>query len=308
MVVTPPSYSSRELIVSTPGLRLDKYVSLECSGVSRSHAQRLIQQGYILVNQQPAKTSLRLNEGDHVSITIPSSLPSALAPEPIPLAVVYEDSDLLVIDKPAGLPVHPAPGHLEHTLVNAVLAHCPALLNVKGTVRPGIVHRLDKDTSGLMIVAKNTAAQEYLASQFKARAVTKRYLVLVRGHPSPKQGLIEAAIGRDSNNRKRMAIVSGGKEARTQYEVVEYLPAYTLLEVIPETGRSHQIRVHLSAIGYPVAGDATYGGRVPHLRRQFIHAHRLGFRLPSTGEFVEFKSCLPLDLEEALLSISGENS
>lgn len=308
MVVTSPSYSSRELIVSTPGIRLDKYVSLECSGVSRSYAQRLIEQGYILVNRQQAKASLRLNDGDHVSITIPPPLPSALAPEPIPLAVVYEDHDLLVIDKPAGLPVHPAPGHPEHTLVNAVLARCPGLLNIKGTVRPGIVHRLDKDTSGLMIVAKNTAAQEYLVSQFKARAVAKGYLVLVRGHLSPKRGLIEAAIGRDPNNRKRMAVVSRGKEARTQYEVIEYLSDYTLLEVIPETGRSHQIRVHLSAIGHPVAGDAAYGGRVPHLRRQFIHAHRLGFRLPSSGDFVEFKSRLPLDLEKALFSISGKNS
>ena len=306
MAVTPASDSSQELTVSTPGIRLDKYISMKCSADSRSYAQRLINQGHVLVNHQPAKASLRLNEGDRVSITTPPPVLSELTPEPIPLAVVYEDSNLIVIDKPAGLAVHPAPGHPEHTIVNAILAHCPALRDVEGTVRPGIVHRLDKDTSGLMIIAKSTAAQEYLASQFKTRIVTKGYLVLIRGHLSPKQGLIEAPIGRDPHNRKRMAVVDIGREARTQYQVKEYLPGYTLLEAIPETGRTHQIRVHFSAVGHPVAGDATYGGKVPHLRRQFIHAHHLGFHLPPAGELVEFESRLPPDLEEALLCISGE--
>jgi 23S rRNA pseudouridine1911/1915/1917 synthase len=206
----------------------------------------------------------------------------------------------LVIDKTAGLTVHPAPGHPSHTLVNAVLAHYPGLAMSNEPIRPGIVHRLDKDTSGLIVIAKNNFAREYLAAQFKSRTVTKGYLVLVRGRLSPEQGMIEATIGRDPRSRRKMAIVKEGKEASTQYQVRKYLDNYTLVEVTPLTGRTHQIRVHLSAIGCPVVGDPVYGIKSAHLNRQFIHAYRLGFRLPSTEQYQEFTSPLPIDLEQAL--------
>jgi len=214
--------------------------------------------------------------------------------------VVYEDESILVIDKPAGLTVHPAPGHPGHTLVNAVLALCPGLTMSNDLTRPGVVHRLDKDTSGLIVIAKNDFAREYLAGQFKNRTVTKRYLVLVKGRLSPERGIIEAPIGRDPYHRRRMAIVEAGKQAITQYEVRKYLDDYTLVEVSPLTGRTHQIRVHLSAIGYPVVGDPVYGIKSAYLDRQFIHAYHLGFRLPSTRQYQEFASPLPVDLERAL--------
>jgi len=225
-------------------------------------------------------------------------------PEAIPLNIIYEDDDLLVVDKPAGLTVHPAPGHPSHTLLNAILSHFPHLADVSDSLRPGVVHRLDKDTSGVMMVAKNSAAQADLAEQFKTHSVTKAYLVLVKGRLTPENGVIEAAIGRDPRNRKRMAVVTEGREARTEYRVIRYIGDYTLLEVRPETGRTHQIRVHLSAIGYPVVGDKVYGVKSAYLSRQFMHASRLGFNLPSSGEYVEFESALPPDLEQALKDIA----
>jgi len=200
--------------------------------------------------------------------------------------------------------IHPAPGHPSHTLVNAILSHFPHLAEIGGSLRPGIVHRLDKDTSGVMLVAKHSAAQANLAGQFKARSVVKAYFVLVKGRLTPDNGIIEASIGRDPRNRKLMAVVAKGREARTQYHVIKYVGNYTLLEVRPETGRTHQIRVHLSPIGYPVVGDKVYGVKSPHLSRQFMHASRLGFKLPSTGEYVEFKSELPPDLARALEDIA----
>jgi len=220
------------------------------------------------------------------------------------MAISYEDDDLLVVDKPAGLTVHPAPGHPAHTLVNAILSHFPHLADISDSLRPGIVHRLDRDTSGVMLVAKNKVAQDNLIDQFKTRVIVKAYMALVKGRLTPERGIIEAPVGRDPRNRKRMAVVSEGKEARTGYQVVKYFGNYTLLEVILETGRTHQIRVHLAAIGYPVVGDPVYGVKSPHLSRQFLHACRLGFKLPSTGEHVEFKSELPKDLEQALKDIA----
>ncbi|MFQ5925572.1 MAG: RluA family pseudouridine synthase [Dehalococcoidia bacterium] len=289
--------------VDKTGIRLDKYIAQECPELSRSHVQKLISEGYITVNDRAAKGSLKLNTGDKISAIIPPSAPPSLLAEEMPLNIIYEDRDLLVVDKPAGLVVHPAPGQPSHTLVNAILAHCPDLSRVSS--RPGIVHRLDKNTSGLMVVAKNDAAQHNLSGQIKGRTVVKRYLVLVEGHLSPERGIIEAPIGRDLRHRKRMAVVSDGREARTQYRVISYLDNYTLLQVTLETGRTHQIRVHLSAIGYPVVGDEVYGARSPFLGRQFVHAHHLGFRLPSTGEYVEFSSKLAPDLEEALKRLSA---
>ena len=292
-------------VVEEPGARLDKYVSEKCPELSRSQAQRLIADGKITVNGIPAKPSLKLRTGDRIRITIPPPPPSHLEPEAIPLNIVYEDDDLLVVDKPAGLTVHPAPGHPSHTLVNALLSHLPSLPDTGEPLRPGIVHRLDKDTSGLVIVAKNNVAHMKLASQFKSRSVVKTYVALVKGHLELGEGVIEAKIGRDPHHRKRMAVVASGREARTEYRVLRYIGNYTLLEVKPRTGRTHQIRVHLSAIGFPVVGDATYGGKSPLLSRQFLHAAKLGFRLPSTGEYVEFKSNLPPDLAKMLRDIEG---
>ena len=284
--------------------RLDKYVCAQFPRLSRSQVQKLIAEGNITVNGQKAKPGLRLNVGDRIQVNIPHSPPQELKPEAIPLKIIYEDDDLLVVDKPAGLTVHPAPGHPAHTLVNAILAHFPHLADIGDALRPGVVHRLDKDTSGVMLVAKSSAAQANLAKQFKSHAVTKAYLALVKGKLEPEEGIIEADIGRDPHHRQKMAVVAQGREARTEYRVIKYVGNYTLLEVMPETGRTHQIRVHLAAIGFPVLGDKVYGVRSPHLSRQFLHASRLGFRLPASGDYVEFESELPDDLQKTLEAIS----
>src|SRR5206468_6022792 len=220
----------------------------------------------------------------------------------IPLTIIYQDGDIIVLDKPAGLTVHPAPGHPSGTLVNALLAACPDLRGIAGTLRPGIVHRLDKDTSGLMVVAKNDRAQRALQRQLKDRDVRKTYLALVRGVPAPREGTIAAPIGRHPKNRKKMAVVADGREATTRYRVREEIAGgqYSLLEVEPVTGRTHQIRVHLAAVGHPVVGDATYGRPSAAVGRQFLHAHKLAFAMPLGGRTVEFESPLPADLREAL--------
>jgi 23S rRNA pseudouridine1911/1915/1917 synthase len=289
--------------VDTPGERLDRFVAARCPGLSRTRAQELITGGLVTVNGGPARASLKLSTGDAVRVTVPPEPPARLEPEDIPLNIVYEDGDVLVIDKPAGLTVHPAPGHPGHTLANAILNYLPGLGEGADSLRPGLVHRLDRDTSGLLAVAKNRAAQADLSGQFKSRTVSKTYLVLVRGKLSPESGVIEANIGRDPRHRQRMAVVAGGREARTEYRVARYLRDYSLLEIKPATGRTHQIRVHLAAIGFPVVGDATYGVRSPYVNRQFLHASKLGFRLPSTGRYVEFGSPLPADLKRALEEI-----
>ncbi len=287
-------------VVSDDGTRLDKYAPKKCPGLSRSYAQKLAREGKITVNDRTARSSLKLVPGDRVKIIIPPATSETPIPEALPLDIVYEDDDLLVVDKPSGMPAHPAPGHQAHTLVNAILSHLPSLPKSDDRLRPGIVHRLDKDASGLMVVAKSSAAQVNLINQFKARSVAKAYLVLVRGKLAPEHGVIEAPIGRDPKNRKKMAVVTSGREARTLYDVVRYLDGYTLLEIKTETGRTHQIRVHLSAIGYPVVGDRVYGVKSAYLERPFLHACRLGFKLPKSGEYKEFTSELPEDLEQAL--------
>lgn len=292
-------------MVGSQGIRLDRYVAGNCPELTRTQAQKLIDDGMVRVNGVVAKASLKLSVGDRITVTIPPSAPSHPEPEDIPFGILYEDYDVLVIDKPAGLPVHPAPGHPDHTLVNAILAYLSFTPDTDDPMRPGIVHRLDMDTSGVMLVAKNRTAQADLVEQFKSYTVTKVYLALVKGHLAPEHGVIEAPIGRDTRNRKRMAVAAEnqGRPARTRYRVIRYIDNYTLLEVMPETGRTHQIRVHLTAIGHPVVGDATYGVKSAHLSRQFLHSHRLGFRLPATGEYVEFESALPSDLEQALEDI-----
>jgi 23S rRNA pseudouridine1911/1915/1917 synthase len=291
------------LLVDASGIRLDKYLAMKYPDLSRSVIQKLIREGSIMVDGHASRVSQELHTGNTIQITFPPQENKSLSPEPIPLKIIYEDNDLIVLDKPAGLTVHPAPGHTSHTLVNALLAHCPSMTDFGDPMRPGIVHRLDKDTSGLMIVAKHTAAQQNLINQFKTHSVSKRYIVLVQGRLEPEKGIIEAPIGRDPYNRKRMAVVEEGRYARTLYTVKEYLNNYTLLEVFIETGRTHQIRVHLAAINYPVVGDRVYGKRSPYVNRQFVHAYKLGFALPSDGSFREFSSDLPVDLVQALDSI-----
>jgi 23S rRNA pseudouridine1911/1915/1917 synthase len=291
-------------IANTPGVRLDKFLGENCQELSRTHAQKLITDGMVSVNGKPAKGSLKLNTGDKIDVVIPPEPPSRLIPEDIPMKIVYEDNDLMVIDKPAGLAVHPAPGHSAGTLANAVAGYLPEFAEEENTLRPGIVHRLDKDTSGLILVAKNRLAQANLSEQFKTRTVSKYYQVLVKGKLKPETGIIEANIGRDPRNRQRMAVVTGGRAARTEYRVIKYIGDYSLLEIKPETGRTHQIRVHLTAIGFPVVGDATYGVPSPHVARQFLHAGKIKFKLPSTDEYAEFQSPLPEDLEQALKDIA----
>jgi len=302
-MAVPHEPEIKEIQVTEPGIRLDKYLAKIYLDLSRSYIQKLIERGYILVNGYEAKVSQKLNNGDKISVNMPHPEPTSLTAEPIPLNIIYEDNNLIVLNKPAGLTVHPAPGHTSHTLVNALLSHCPDLAKFGDSPRPGIVHRLDKDTSGLMIIAKNSPTQQNLINQFKARAVSKGYFVLVKGKLIPTRGIIEAPIGRHPANRKRMSIVTSGRQARTGYKVKEYLDNYTLLEVTLETGRTHQIRVHLAAIGYPVVGDPVYGVKSAYLKRQFVHAYRLGFHMPPSGEYKEFTCELAHDLKQAMETI-----
>jgi len=287
------------------GVRLDLYVCQSCEGLSRSFVQKLIEDGHVWINGEEGKPSRKVKVGDVILVHVPPPEPSpGLVPEDFPLDVIYEDGDVLVVNKPAGLAVYPAPGHPRHTLMNAILAHCPEISGIESSVRPGVVHRLDKDTSGAMVVAKNKAAQLNLASQLKGHRMLKKYLVLVKGSPSPEQGVIEAAIGRHPKDRKRMAVVEGGRPSRTLYKVIRRFNGYSLVEATLQTGRTHQIRVHFSHRRWPVVGDATYGVEVEWLGRQFVHARKLGFKLPGSGEYVEFRAEPPADLREALETVS----
>ncbi|MCR4408151.1 MAG: RluA family pseudouridine synthase [Anaerolineae bacterium] len=287
------------------GERLDKYLTQELSDLSRVQVQRLIAAGKVSVNGAAARSSFHLKAGDQIVVHVPPPEPTEVRPEAIPLSIVYEDDNLLVVEKPAGMVVHPAHGHCSGTLVNALLARYPWLAQVGGAERAGIVHRLDKDTSGLILVAKHEAAQKELQRQFKHHAVEKVYLALVEGRLKPVQGVIDVPIGRDKQQRKRMAVVRNGRQARTAYRVIERFEEHTLVEVRPQTGRTHQIRVHFAFIGHPLVGDRVYGYRRQRLplRRQFLHAQTLSFRLPSTGEVVEFHSPLPDDLQQVLVGL-----
>jgi 23S rRNA pseudouridine1911/1915/1917 synthase len=297
-----------DLVADRGGERLDVFVARRLPELSRSHAQRLIQDGLVSVDARQMKASERLSAGAKVKVQIPPPEPApGLEAEAIPVTVLFQDFDLMVVDKPAGLTVHPAPGHHTGTLVNALLAIVPDLKGISGTLRPGIVHRLDKDTSGLIVVAKNDRAMRALQRQLKDRDVHKTYLALVQGVPKPAQGVIEAPIGRHPKNRKKMAVVANGRESETRYRVREVIAGgkYALLEVEPVTGRTHQIRVHMAAIGHPVVADTVYGKRSDVLGRQFLHAWKIAFAMPLGGREVEFESPLPRDLREALERLRG---
>ena len=305
-----PGPVTRTFTADRGGLRLDQFLAGQPTGLTRSQLQRLIGDGLALVNGGGSKASSKVRRGDRVTLTVPPPRPTEVVPQWMPLPVVYQDEHIAVIDKPAGLAVHPGPGHSDHTLVNALLAICPDIQGVGGEIRPGIVHRLDKDTSGLMVVAKTHQAHQDISDQIRERQVDKGYLALAVGKVEPDVGIIDEPIARDPYNRKRMAVVPDGREARTRYRVLEYIvpsgrvrmpsgsarSGDSLLEVVLETGRTHQIRVHLSYIGHPLVGDGVYGRSSTVLDRQFLHANRLGFRHPATGEPVEFRSELPPEL------------
>ncbi|MCX6031927.1 MAG: RluA family pseudouridine synthase [Chloroflexi bacterium] len=303
------------------GERLDKWLTVQLPERSRTEIQRWIEAGLVTRGEKPLKASYRLAVGDVIAVAVPEPEDYAVEPEPIPLDVLYEDADVLVINKPAGMVVHPAAGHWHGTLVNAVLYHCPDLEGVGGVHRPGIVHRLDKDTSGLILVAKNDAAHRALQAQFKDRTVRKTYLALVHGWLTPERGEINAPIGRDPRQRQRMAVValSQGRMAVTQYEVRGYYQVpgtsevpgtwsrYTLVACHPLTGRTHQIRVHLAHVRHPIVGDEIYGGQrrtAVRCPRQFLHAERIHLRLPATGQEVEFCAPLPADLQAILAALT----
>ena len=287
--------------------RLDHYLAQMDIGLTRSRIRQLIDSGDVLVNGTAAKPAHRLRHGDRVQVSVPPPRPAVAVPQDMPIDVVYQDSDMVVIDKPAGLAAHPGPGHPDRTLVNGLLALCPDIQGIGGEIRPGIVHRLDKDTSGLMIAAKNERAHHNLSQQIKDRQVEKVYLALAEGVPSPESGVIEVPIGRDPRRRTRMAVTPDGRDSRTGYRVLERAGRFSLLELELYTGRTHQARVHLAWLGHPFLGDATYGRRSTLLPRHFLHAHRLAFAHPATGEPLRFQSPLPDDLVAALESArSGE--
>ena len=283
--------------------RLDKYVAAALPDLSRAYVQRLIEAGHVRVDGFVRRTTFKVTPGEIVLVDLPPPVAETLEPEPIPLDVVYEDADLLVIDKPAGLVVHPAPGHARGTLVNALLHYAPDL-SVAGTNRPGIVHRLDKDTSGLIVVAKTDRASTSLVAQWASRAVKKNYVALAAGLLEPDEGTIDAPIGRDPLQRQRMAVTPKGRPAITHFSVRERFKTATLLDVEIETGRTHQIRVHLAFIDHPVVGDPVYGRSgaardAPAVPRQFLHAAHLAFRHPD-GRDVAFDAPLPPDLQSVL--------
>lgn len=289
--------------------RLDRYIASDCADLSRSMAQRLIKERRVFVNGVPAKASYSPVPGDVIRVELPALAPSYPDAEEIPLRILFEDEQLLIVDKPVGLVVHPGSGHASGTLVNALLAHRPNLVRADlDPQRPGIVHRLDRDTSGLLVVAATREAQLALQAQFKSREVQKAYALLVYGHLAPERGAIEGPIGRDPANRKRMKVVSdGGRYARTEYHVIEHLPGCTLVEARLLTGRTHQLRVHFSSIGYSVVGDRVYGHRRQRIDapRQLLHARYLAFRHPVSGETVEFTSELPSDFVRVLEALRG---
>jgi 23S rRNA pseudouridine1911/1915/1917 synthase len=307
---TDPLDGSSATFEAAPGdrdRRLDVVVAERLRHLSRSRIARLSLDGRVLVDGRPRKPSFRLAAGQVVRVDVPPPTPAALRGEAIPLDIVYEDEVLLVVNKPAGLTVHPGPGHPTGTLVNAVLARVGDLRGVGGELRPGIVHRLDKDTSGLLVVAKSDAAHRSLAAQLKARTMSRTYLAVVRGRLDPDAGTVRAAVGRHPIHRTRQAVTASGRPAVTHYRVLERFDGATVLECRLETGRTHQIRVHFAHLGHPLLGDPVYGRANPGgLGRQALHAMRLEFTHPVTGAHAAFTAPLPADLEALLARLRAD--
>jgi 23S rRNA pseudouridine1911/1915/1917 synthase len=291
------------------GSRLDSYISKQLNNISRSYVQKLIKDGKVKVNNEIIVTKKqKLNENDKIEIEIPEPEKLKLEPEDIPIDIVYEDEDVLVVNKPQGMVVHPSPGHYKGTLVNALLYHSKNLSSINGIIRPGIVHRIDKDTSGLLMIAKNNIAHNFLAAQLKEHSINRIYNALVHGNIKTNSGTIDAPIGRHPVNRLKRAVVEkNGKKAVTHFKVIERYSNYSLVELKLETGRTHQIRVHMSYIGYPLVGDPLYGIKKKkfNLQGQALHAKLLGFRHPKTLEYMEFNSELPYYFKSLLKKIKG---
>ena len=299
-----------EITAEENGTRLDSYLAEELEGISRSYLQKLIGEGLILVNQKTVKANYKVKTGDTLLVQIPEAAPVDIQPEPMDLDIVYEDSDLLIVNKPGGLVVHPAHGHYSGTLVNGLLAHCTDLSGINGKMRPGIVHRIDKDTSGLLMIAKNDLAHQHLAEQLKAHSIKRAYYALVQGVISEPAGLVDAPIGRHEIDRKKMAVTfKNSKEARTHYYVKERFAKNTFIECRLETGRTHQIRVHMAYLGHPLVGDPLYGTRKNNLDfpGQALHAYALGFVHPRTGEELYFEAPIPEHFQSVLKTLAQGN-
>lgn len=289
-----------ELIIKTGGARLDKALA-DLTDLSRSQANDEIKKGTVLVNGEPVKAKYTVKEGDIISYQLPEEEILDYEAEDIPIDIVYEDEDLAIINKAQGMVVHPSAGHSSGTLVNALLYHIKDLSTINGVVRPGIVHRIDKDTSGLLMIAKNDKAHHILADELKAKKSLRKYLAIVHGNLPNDCGMIEAPIGRSEKDRKKQAVTAKGKDAITRFQVVERFGDFTLVELSLETGRTHQIRVHMAYIGHPVAGDPLYGPRKTLAGNgQFLHAQTLGFTHPSTGEMVTFTAEPPIIFRQTL--------
>ena len=298
--------------ISSPS-RLDAFLATAAPEFSRSRWQDLIREGHVTVNGKTVKPNHTLRTGDTIDWTLPPTAPTELVPEDLKLDVLFEDADLIVLNKPPGLVVHPAPGHSTGTLVHGLLHHCDDLAGIGGEERPGIVHRLDRDTSGCLVVAKTEPALNALAAQFKDRDVKKEYVALVWGTPSPRTGTVRTLIARDPHHRQRMsAKVKAGREAVSHYEVLETWDDLAFVRIRIETGRTHQIRVHMAHLHHPVAGDALYGRAHPHhaltplLVRQMLHAERIAFRHPTTGQDLAFAAPLPPDFRAVLTALRRE--
>lgn len=297
----PKKYS---LEVTNQRGRLDKFISEQLSDLSRTRVKELIQDQNILVNEKVEKVSYKIQDGDKIEITVPAVKPLDIVAENIPLDIVYEDDDVIVVNKPQGMVVHPAPGHPDHTLVNALLYHTQDLAQSPEGFRPGIVHRIDKDTSGLLMIAKNATARESLEQQLANKTNKRIYWAIVHGNFSEEQGSIDAPIGRNPYDRKKMAVVENGKKAITHFKVLKQFKGYSLIECQLETGRTHQIRVHLDYIGHAVAGDSLYGPRKTLKGNgQFLHAKILGFKHPKTGKWLEFSVEPPKIFQNMLIQL-----
>ncbi|MEC1446166.1 RluA family pseudouridine synthase [Bacillus haynesii] len=290
------------------GERIDKYLTAVEADWSRTQVQQWIKEDRVLVNGNAVKANYKVQEGDAVSVHVPEPEPLDVAAEPMDLDIYYEDQDVLVVNKPRGMVVHPAPGHLTGTLVNGLMAHCDDLSGINGVMRPGIVHRIDKDTSGLLMVAKNDMAHESLVNQLVNKTVTRKYTALVHGVIPHDHGTIDAPIGRDKKDRQSMTVTrENGKHAVTHFEVIERFDDFTVVECQLETGRTHQIRVHMKYIGFPLAGDPKYGPKKTlDFNGQVLHAGVLGFDHPRTGEYVEFEAPLPDDMKNLLDKIRNK--
>ena len=291
----------KEIKFSGESTRIDKYLASTIEDVTRSELKNYFTDGLITVNGKVVKPSYTLSEGDLINIEPREVISLDIEKEDIPLDVVYEDSDVIVVNKPSGMVVHPAFGHYQGTLVNALMHHCDDLSGINGVIRAGIVHRIDKDTSGLLVACKNDLAHKSLSKQLKDKTTTRKYIAIVYGQIPHNLGKINAPIGRDENNRQKMAVVSGGRPAVTHFKVLERFKNFTLIECKLETGRTHQIRVHLSYIGHPVLNDPLYGIKKQTTEfGQYLHAKTLGFVHPKTLEYMEFDSELPIEFIEEL--------